>query len=79
MTDRGRDVGRDLTEVRTVRTRAENAIKKILSTNRSREREPALYGPPDPDQAEILEALHDVVDRLAPWQRTGRPKKGSPS
>lgn len=68
MADRGRDTSRELTEVRTVLSRAETALE-YLHMLRDR-------GFKDPDAAEMRVALFEVVEKLSRWRRTGRPLKG---
>ncbi|MER6253705.1 hypothetical protein ABT224_20345 [Streptomyces sp. NPDC001584] len=79
--ERGREASHALTEVRTVLSRAESAL-------RDRPTEPlyqqdgrrGLYGDNgrlvhayDPDHEELQRALKSVIALLAPWRRTGRP------
>ena len=65
----GRDVGRkvshDLTEARTVLSRAETALRKIS----------APYATADPNRLEIRQDLQHVVRLLEKWRRTGRKIK----
>lgn len=93
MTDRGRDVSNELTEIRTVLSRAEDARRTLWRYQAgeigSRE---GHWGPDpegsryakwfddgpyrqDPDVAEMIDALDDVIYRLERWRRTGRAKK----
>lgn len=70
---RGRDTSYELTEVRTVLSRAETALRAI-------ERLPESWGYSDgritldPDREEMLTALTGVVSLLGKWARTGRGK-----
>lgn len=69
--DRGRDVSWELSEVRTVLSRAENARDSIRARPDSwvvTSGRIAL----DPDRVEMLAALDEVIERLARWRRTGR-------
>jgi hypothetical protein len=70
-TDRGRETTWSLAEIRTVLSRAETALTSIAERPT---RWPDLYEH-DLDHTEMVTALTDVVERLAPWRRTGRPKK----
>lgn len=65
--DRGRDTSVELTEVRTVLSRAESAMVAV--------RRGPWRGEPDPEAGEMLAALERVVAELARWRRTGRPLK----
>jgi len=55
-----------LTEARTVLSRAETALRDV---NRHYYR--------DPDGEEIVVALRQVVETMAPFRRTGRSKKSA--
>jgi hypothetical protein len=70
-TDRGRETAWSLAEIRTVLSRAQTALTSITECPTMY---PALWEH-DPDHAEMVAALTDVVDRLSPWRRTGRPTK----
>lgn len=85
---RGRDTSNELVEVRTVLSRAKHAAGVLR--DRSEETRPTQwdaekkewydyipsyeYWPPDPDRAEMLEAMDQVVELLDRWRRTGRGK-----
>jgi hypothetical protein len=90
MTDRGRDVSSELTEVRTVLSRAENARRTLWRYQAGElsyggrydfSVQPARYVPyvraeaQDPDLQEMIDALDDVIYRPERWRRTGRTKK----
>lgn len=73
MADRGRDTSYELTQVRTVLSRAETAISKI-------EAQPDCWlvqqglETVDPDREQMMTALAGVVSLLGQWARTGRSK-----
>jgi hypothetical protein len=88
VSDRGRDVGDELTEVRTVLSRAETAL---MTLRRYRDREITKYRvrtaddppgrewvddrTPDVDVHEMIAALNKTVALLGPWRRTGKAKR----
>lgn len=88
MSNRGTDVSPELTEVRTVLSRAETARDRIAELSyRGNHREQLRWditkrkwitGPPrglpkpDPDSQAMYDALTEVTKLLAPWRRTGR-------
>lgn len=85
MSDRGRDTSQALTEVRTVLSRAEHALR-VLQRGPTEWRYNSDGRPDfdweghwpkdyDPDHAEMVEALEKAVGLLAQWRRTGRPRK----
>ena len=92
--DRGHDTSDELTEVRTVLSRAENARDRIAMYIRNETdhqcgerggRWDCATTPPvyvggtydaDPDAVEMVDALTELIDRLARWRRTGRAAKG---
>lgn len=61
--DRSRDVSEELTEVRTVLSRAESALTVLERTDRR--------GSPDPDTGDMIRELRATVARLKRWQRHG--------
>jgi hypothetical protein len=69
--DRRKDVSRELTEVRTVLSRAETAASTIewLIAERAEFPERTYLGETDPDAAEMMAALDSVVTLLEPWRR----------
>ena len=88
--DRGRDVSAELTEVRTVLSRAEDARRTLWLYQQGEiggrrghwnyDVQPAVWvddGPyqQDPDVAEMIEALDETILRLQRWRRTGRAPK----
>lgn len=90
MSDRGRDVSPELAEVRTVLSRAEDARLTLWlyqvgelsygGTMAYTEAGPVYTpldreGARDPELAEMVEALDEVIVRLERWRRTGRTKK----
>lgn len=87
MSDRGRDVSEELSEVRTVLGRAESALSSLRGY-RAMETAHKYYVTEegwgatrvvpyehDPDTDEMIERLDEVVTLLSPWRRTGRKKK----
>lgn len=68
MTDRGRDTSWELTEVRTVLSRAETALdifqrhQQCTSTDHQH----------DPDVDRMAYALEQVSDLLCEWRKTGK-------
>lgn len=89
---RGRDTSEELAEVRTVLSRAEDARCTLWrwQTGQLGRRGgrwefgtggPAVYVgggyEPDPDVAEMIEALDAAIVSLNRWRRTGRKLKGS--
>lgn len=71
--DRSRDTSRELTEVRTVHSRAANALWSITERlDTIRANSPGLYEPADPDRNEMAAALERVVELLSPWARRRR-------
>lgn len=78
--DRGRDVSHELSEVRTVLSRAENAIATLTKyRNREFHRTRHVAGrgfvddrTPDPDVRDMIDALERVVAGLTRWRRAGR-------
>lgn len=77
MSDRGRDVSPELTEVRTVLSRAETALNTLdyIRRQQAKDGEAGFYGTPDADFDRMYGALNEVVAWLDEWRRTGRPKK----
>lgn len=78
MTDRGRDVSQELTEVRTVLSRAENAIKNIQRMRAEPFETDARYGGNygfDPDGESMIAALQECVTHLEQWRKTGSTKR----
>lgn len=74
MTERGRDVSVELTEIRTVLSRAESAIQRISARDQDwmvRSGRQKI----DQDRDDMLIALEAVVMKLNRWARTGRPIK----
>lgn len=72
MADRGRDTSDELTEVRTVLSRAESALHRFAFLRSAREQWGGLYPVTDPDEQEMEAALNEVVSLLDRWRRTGR-------
>lgn len=80
---RGRESGEALTEIRTVLSRAESALRAIgppgHETERTgrktgagmsyRDREAGRHEDPDADR--MRAALQRVIDELEPWRKTG--------
>ena len=64
MSDRSGDTSRSLTEVRTVLSRAETALHSVMNVE------------DDPDSADMVLALQDVVNILNRW-RGKRKSMGS--
>ena len=76
--DRGRDVSQELTEVRTVLSRAESAICSIERYRANPTKMDARYGGNygfDPDGKDMLSALGEVVELLERWRKTGSTKR----
>lgn len=79
--DRGRDTSNELTEVRTVLSRAETALNRLFNLPD----EGAFWNHKtcsyekrwvrDPDREEMIDALSRVCDELVQWTRTGRAKR----
>jgi hypothetical protein len=81
--ERGRDVSQELTEVRTVLSRAESAKAKIESYRAN----PRITGVSeddhryggnegfDPDGAEMIQDLDRVICFLDKWRKTGTTKR----
>lgn len=66
---RRQDVSAELSEVRTVLSRAETAAGTLRSLRRLRERDTSrLHGPLDPDADEMVEAMERVVAELDRWR-----------
>ncbi|MGP3940495.1 hypothetical protein [Streptomyces sp. 6N106] len=65
---RGIRTSRELTDVRAVLTRAETTAEYL-------EESPTYYAP-DPDRHQMAEDMARVVEILAKYRRTGRPKRG---
>ncbi|GAB2858820.1 hypothetical protein GCM10022221_67920 [Actinocorallia aurea] len=85
---RGRDVSRVLTEVRTVHSRAENALRRFDFTGATEwqplpgnPKRPNLDEPmvADADGPAIGEALRGVVALLDPWRKTGSTLRRTPN
>lgn len=81
---RGRDVSAPLTEVRTVLSRAENALANLRDYASDPEPDALVshygegYRKSDPDMDEMVAALAEVVSTLSRWRKTGRPRKAKP-
>lgn len=89
MTDRGRDTSSELTEVRTVLSRAIEARLTLwrFQTRQFGQRggrwdyslDPPQYvggtTDPDPDVDDMIEALDAAIVSLLRWRRTGRARK----
>lgn len=79
VSDRGRDVSQELTEVRTVLSRAESAVKSILRMREHPFTYPdGRYGGNrgyDPDGQEMIDRLKQVIELLEPWRKTGTTKR----
>lgn len=73
--DRGRDTSPELTEARTVLSRAETALMQLEGMQRARANGDGWYGPEDPDHWAIADALKATVTALWPYRRTGRTRK----
>lgn len=73
--DRGHDVSWELSEVRTVLSRAENARDSIRARPDSW-MVTSGHETTDPDRDDMLAALDEVIAKLARWRRTGRTKGG---
>ncbi|MEU3399428.1 hypothetical protein [Streptomyces filamentosus] len=79
---RGRDASSALTEVRTVLSRAEAALRdhptERLYTDDGRglllDEQGQWATAYDPDHEQIQQVLATVIALLSPWRRTGRPK-----
>ncbi|TQE33111.1 hypothetical protein [Streptomyces ipomoeae] len=78
---RGREASAMLTEMRTVLSRAESALRNGPTENlyESDGRRPlyvdgAWVSAYDPDHEAMQTALRAVITLLSPWRRTGRPK-----
>ncbi|MFD5878444.1 hypothetical protein [Streptomyces yangpuensis] len=80
--DRGRDTSHALTEVRTVLSQAESALRDGKPTELLYQADGrrGLYDDTgrqvhayDPDHEQLQQALLSVIALLAPWRRTGRP------
>lgn len=87
MTDRSRDVSNALTEIRTVRSRAESALIALQRNEGLTEivRHPASmdedgYADPwtefvaDPDVVEMMDLLTDFIDKTAKFAKAGGRK-----
>lgn len=70
-TDRSKDKSRELVEVRTVRSRALNAVKSITEFAEFRRECPKAtwYGPDDPDAEEMKAALLQAAALLDRWAK----------
>jgi hypothetical protein len=67
---RSKDVSRELTEVRTVHSRALSAIGRLdFLVEQRRGVDAWCYGDPDPDFDEMRAALAKVVESLERWRR----------
>ncbi len=91
MTDqysRGRDTSRELTEVRTVLSRAENALETLERLAAQGDRHASWkceegedctvedhWTRVDPDSDEMARALANVVGLLDRWRRTGSTRR----
>lgn len=84
MTDRGAEKSYALTEVRTVLSRAETAIKLLESGPTEwrydvewidGERHSERITEYDPDHKDMIFALRAVVAQLERWRRTGKGKR----
>jgi hypothetical protein len=72
--DRGRDVSQELTEVRTVLSRAETAIQNLHHMQANHIEFDPRYGGNqgfDPDVDDMLSALNVCVELLNRWRKTG--------
>jgi hypothetical protein len=69
---RGQDVSLELTEIRTVCSRAETAFQRLTNLKSGSDR---YYLPHDPEIDEMLNALSRVVTELKQWQKTGRVQR----
>jgi hypothetical protein len=75
---RGRDVSQELTEVRTVLSRAESAVERLHQYRyEPREVDPRYGGNEgfDPDLDEMIDRLLIVVRLLARWRKTGSTRR----
>ena len=75
---RGGDVSQELTEIRTVCSRAESAILKIERMHAHPYKLDAAWGGNggyDPEANEMLADLRDVVDILAKYRKAGPTKR----
>lgn len=74
---RGRDVSTALTEVRTVLSRAEAALRRLSEPTEYHKLPECRYDfdrpkYEDPDAQDMRLALDQVIDLLDRWRRTGR-------
>ena len=87
--DRGRDTSEELTEIRTVLSRAEDARRTLWRYQQEEisraghwdfAQDPPVYvtdsTDPDPDIDDMIRALDTAILALDRWRRTSRPKKG---
>lgn len=76
MSDRGQDTSSELSEVRTVHSRAANALEWM---ERYAERDVQWDGKTptkhDPEDREMIAALQEVVRILEPWKRTRKARR----
>lgn len=72
---RGRDTSPELTEVRTVLSRAESALDRLAYVQWQQRAGSTFYPTLDPDHDRMRDALAAVVEQLDEWRRTGRPKQ----
>lgn len=75
--DRGRDVSRELTEVRTVLSRAQTALNTLdhfvgVGHHWGWKDRQHIELPLDEDIDEMRNALSETVRALARWERTGK-------
>jgi hypothetical protein len=89
-TEVGRQTSEELSEIRTVLSRAEDARKTLIRYRDGHHMRAGHWeydGPggrgryvggttePDPDVQEMIDALGDAIDKLDRWRRTGRPRQ----
>lgn len=88
--DRGNDTSEELTEVRTVLSRAESAIATLVKyRDQQFRRGRRVYGEghppggtyvedrtPDVDVEDMIAALEKAIEGLNRWRRTGRSRRG---
>jgi hypothetical protein len=75
---RGHDVSQELTEVRTVLSRAESALERIKNCRANPTVLDARYGGNsgyDPDGQEMMDDLERVIYFLDRWRKTGKTKR----
>ena len=74
MSDRSRDVSVELSEVRTVLSRAETALDRLEGYQTGRYWRPA-HDSLDPDAQDMMDALKVTIEALSGWRRSGTRKK----